>query len=103
MNDDVIDVLVETPKGSRCKYEWDHHRGGLRLDRRLASATVFPANVYVAIAGLDVDGQPGGIYPWLRLPFQALFIAWALWSIAHPGLGEASRASPGTERGRLPA
>lgn len=45
-------------------------------------AAVFPANVYVAVAGVDVDGQPGGAYPWLRLPFQALFIAWALWSTA---------------------
>jgi uncharacterized membrane protein len=43
-------------------------------------AAVFPANVYVAVAGVDVDGQPGGIYPWVRLPLQALFIAWALWS-----------------------
>lgn len=42
---------------------------------------VFPANVYVAVAGIDVDGQPGGVYPWLRLPFQVLFIVWVLWSI----------------------
>jgi uncharacterized membrane protein len=41
---------------------------------------VFPANVYVAVADIDVDGQPGGLYPWLRLPLQLLFIAWALWS-----------------------
>jgi uncharacterized membrane protein len=41
---------------------------------------VFPANLYVAIAGVDVQGQPDGWYPWLRLPLQALFIAWALWS-----------------------
>src|SRR5919107_484318 len=41
---------------------------------------VFPSNIYVAMAGVDVDGQPGGVYPWLRLPFQLLFIAWALWS-----------------------
>ena len=41
---------------------------------------VFPGNLYVAVAGVDVDGQPGGVYPWLRLPLQALFIAWALWS-----------------------
>lgn len=41
---------------------------------------VFPSNIYVAVAGVDVDGQPGGAYPWLRLPFQLLFIAWALWS-----------------------
>jgi inorganic pyrophosphatase len=49
MADDAIDVFVETPKGSRSKYEWDHERAGLRLDRRLYSATVFPADYgYVA-------------------------------------------------------
>lgn len=41
---------------------------------------VFPANVYVAVAGIDVDGQPGGAYPWLRLPLQALFVVWVLWT-----------------------
>lgn len=35
---------------------------------------VFPGNVYVAVAGVDVDGQPGGIYSWLRLPLQAVFV-----------------------------
>jgi uncharacterized membrane protein len=53
-------------------------RAGLALAAYLLA--VFPANVYVAVAGIDVDGQPGGAYPWLRLPLQALFIAWALWS-----------------------
>ena len=41
---------------------------------------VFPGNIHVAVAGVDVDGQPGGIYPWLRLAFQPVFIWWALWS-----------------------
>lgn len=41
---------------------------------------VFPANVYVAVAGIEVDGQPGGAYPWLRLPLQVLFVVWAVWS-----------------------
>jgi uncharacterized membrane protein len=45
---------------------------------------VFPANVYVALADVDVEGQPGGPYPWLRLPLQALFVAWALWSTGWP-------------------
>lgn len=52
---------------------------------------VFPANAYVAVAGVDVDGQPGGAYPWIRLPFQVLFIAWALWST---GQGAANRGAP---------
>ncbi len=52
-------------------------RAGLALAAYLVA--VFPANVYVAVAGIEVDGQPGGWYPWLRLPFQVLFVAWALW------------------------
>lgn len=52
---------------------------------------VFPANVYVAVADVEVDGQPGGIYPWLRLPLQVLFIAWALWST---GAKSAARREP---------
>jgi uncharacterized membrane protein len=51
---------------------------GLTLAAYLVA--VFPANVYVAVAAVDVDGQPGGWYPWIRLPFQVLFVAWALWS-----------------------
>jgi uncharacterized membrane protein len=41
---------------------------------------VFPSNIYVAVAGVEVDGQPGGVYAWIRLPFQLLFIVWAVWS-----------------------
>lgn len=41
---------------------------------------VFPANVYVAVTGVEVDGLPAGPYRWIRLPFQALFVWWALWS-----------------------
>ena len=40
---------------------------------------VFPANLYVALADLPIGGraQGLGIWNWVRLPFQALFIAWA--------------------------
>lgn len=57
-------------------------RAGMALAAYLVA--VFPGNVYVAVAGVEVDGQPGGIYPWLRLPFQVVFIAWAVWS-TRPG------------------
>ena len=49
---------------------------------------VFPSNIYVAVEGVNVDGQPGGIYPWLRLPLQPLFVALAVWS------GRALEAAP---------
>jgi len=42
---------------------------------------VFPANLNMAIHQIQLE--PGGTFPvwamWLRLPFQALFIAWAYW------------------------
>lgn len=63
---------------------------------------VFPSNVYVAVAGVDVEGQPGGAYPWVRLPLQVLFIAWALWSTrdtepsAVGGASDSHRAGPGS-------
>jgi uncharacterized membrane protein len=53
-------------------------RAGLLLAVYLVA--VFPGNLYVALSGIDVQGQPGGWYPWARLPLQALFIALALWS-----------------------
>ena len=41
---------------------------------------VVPGNVYVAVSGIDVQGQPGGIYAWIRLLFQPLFVWLALWT-----------------------
>ncbi len=55
-NEDLVDVLVETPQGSRKKYEYDHDRNALRLDRRLFSATVYPAD-YGFVP--DTEGEDG--------------------------------------------
>jgi uncharacterized membrane protein len=49
---------------------------------------VFPANVYVAVAGVPVEGLGGG-NPWLRLPFQVIYIGWVLWAV--PGAFEPAR------------
>jgi uncharacterized membrane protein len=41
---------------------------------------IFPANIYVAFAGLTVEGLPAARwYYWVRLPIQFIFLAWALW------------------------
>jgi uncharacterized membrane protein len=44
---------------------------------------VFPANLYVATHDVGLPGgEPGtgnAVLNWARLPFQALFIAWAWW------------------------
>jgi uncharacterized membrane protein len=40
---------------------------------------VFPANVYMAIDDVAVNGVRYGWITWARLPLQALLIAWAWW------------------------
>ena len=60
----------------------NRRRAGAALALYLVA--VFPGNVYVAVFDVEVDGQPGGAYPWVRLPLQLLFIAWALWSTREP-------------------
>jgi inorganic pyrophosphatase len=55
---ETIDVMVEIPRGSRNKYEYDHERGVMRLDRRLFSATVYPADYGFIPDTLALDGDP---------------------------------------------
>ena len=41
---------------------------------------VFPANINMAMNEIPMDGQKlPALLLWLRLPFQAIFIAWAWW------------------------
>ena len=56
--DRSIDVVVEIPRGSRNKYEVDHDTGVIRLDRRLFSATVYPADYGFIPNTLGEDGDP---------------------------------------------
>ncbi len=59
MNPDrVIDVVVEIPRGSRNKYEMDKELGVIRLDRRLFSATFYPADYGFIPDTLGEDGDP---------------------------------------------
>lgn len=53
-----MDVVVEIPRGSRNKYEMDKERGVIRLDRRLFSATVYPADYGYIPDTLGEDGDP---------------------------------------------
>ena len=54
----TVDVVVEIPRGSRNKYEMDHVLGVIRLDRRLFSATVYPADYGFIPDTLGEDGDP---------------------------------------------
>ena len=53
-----FDVLIEIPKGSRNKYEVDHHTGRIRLDRTLFTATQYPADYGYIENTLGQDGDP---------------------------------------------
>lgn len=54
----TIDVVVEIPRGSRNKYEYDHGQNVMRLDRRLFSATVYPADYGFIPNTLADDDDP---------------------------------------------
>ena len=60
--------------GGRSRSPWPH-----------TSIAVFPANVYVAVAGVRIEGLPGASHPWMRLPLQAVYVAWTFWAV--PGRG----------------
>jgi inorganic pyrophosphatase len=53
-----IDVVIEIPRGSRNKYEYDHERHVFRLDRRLFTATAYPADYGFIPDTLSEDGDP---------------------------------------------
>jgi inorganic pyrophosphatase len=56
--DDTIDVVIEIPTGSRNKYEYDHEQHMIRLDRRLFTATAYPADYGFVPDTLAGDGDP---------------------------------------------
>jgi inorganic pyrophosphatase len=53
-----IDVVIEIPRGSRNKYEYDHREHVIRLDRRLFTATAYPADYGFIPETLSEDGDP---------------------------------------------
>jgi inorganic pyrophosphatase len=56
--DGAIDVVIEIPTGSRNKYEYDHEHHVIRLDRRLFTATAYPADYGFVPDTLSDDGDP---------------------------------------------
>jgi inorganic pyrophosphatase len=53
-----VPVIVEIPKGSRNKYEFDHASGRVRLDRMLFSPVHYPADYGFVPDTLAEDGDP---------------------------------------------
>jgi inorganic pyrophosphatase len=53
----VFTVVVEIPKGSRNKYEWDKQRNALKFDRMLFSAVHYPSDYGFFPETLGQDGD----------------------------------------------
>ena len=58
MSDETFACIIEIPKGSRNKYEWDHERDALVLDRFLFSSVVYPTDYGFIPETLGLDGDP---------------------------------------------
>ena len=58
MADAPLHCIVEIPKGSRNKYEYDHETHAIRLDRFLFSSVVYPTDYGFFPDTLSQDGDP---------------------------------------------
>jgi inorganic pyrophosphatase len=58
VSDGSLHCLVEIPKGSRNKYEWDEHLGAIKFDRFLFSSVVYPLDYGMIPETLAEDGDP---------------------------------------------
>lgn len=50
--------MIEIPKGTRNKYEYDPDLGGIRFDRLLMSAATYPTDYGFLRGTLGLDGDP---------------------------------------------
>jgi len=53
-----LTCVVEIPKGSRNKYEYDPRLGGVKLDRFLSASVVYPTDYGFVPDTLALDGDP---------------------------------------------
>ncbi len=53
-----VEVIIEIPRGSRNKYEYDHKRDIIRLDRVLYSSIHYPTDYGFVPGSLSLDGDP---------------------------------------------
>jgi inorganic pyrophosphatase len=58
MAEEPLYCMVEIPKGSRNKYEWDEQLQAIRFDRFLFSSVVYPLDYGIIPDTLAEDGDP---------------------------------------------
>ena len=63
-----VEVVIETPQGSRNKYKADPKSGRIRLDRMLFTSTVYPLDYGKIPDTLAEDGDPLDMLVWLDEP-----------------------------------
>ncbi len=71
---DVVQAIIEIPKGSNAKYELDKETGMLRLDRVLFSAVYYPANYGFIPQTYGDDNDPLDILVLSEIDVQPLCI-----------------------------
>lgn len=65
---DLINVIVETPKGSQNKYDYDHTTGLFILDRPIHSSLRYPFDYGFVPNTLALDGDPVDIVLMINQP-----------------------------------
>jgi inorganic pyrophosphatase len=56
--DEPLQCVVEIPKGSRNKYEWDPELGAIKLDRFVSASVVYPTDYGYVPETIAPDGDP---------------------------------------------
>ncbi|TLX84688.1 MAG: inorganic diphosphatase [Thaumarchaeota archaeon] len=65
-------VMVEIPKGSNIKYEYDTESGFIVVDRKLFTAMYYPCNYGFILNTLEKDGDPIDVLVLGEMPFAPL-------------------------------
>jgi inorganic pyrophosphatase len=58
VSNEPLICVVEIPKGSRNKYEWDPELGAIKLDRFVSASVVYPTDYGYVPETLAPDGDP---------------------------------------------
>lgn len=65
---EIINVIVEIPKGSMNKYEYDKTNNMMKLDRVLFSPFHYPGDYGIVPQTLSEDTDPWTHWFWLQTP-----------------------------------
>jgi inorganic pyrophosphatase len=71
-------VMVEIPKGSNIKYEYDTESGFIVVDRKLFTAMYYPCNYGFILNTLEKDGDPIDVLVLGETPFVPLSLIKAI-------------------------